>query len=222
MGSPQALSEADRRRVAAWAADCAEHVLGVFLAAAPEDDRPRALVERTRAWARGELRTADEIRRRFEGGVGAGEVTAPAAAAAARAAGQAAAVGHMGAHALGAAAHAALAAGLADPARPEAEDEEVRWQLDHAAPDVRASLSAYSLFVHGRSGGPSTWRSASAGKPATGPAAGCSSGSCSRSWGRRRSGTSTPPAAWTPTLRRLCATSATSPGTSTRSSGPGR
>ncbi len=28
MGSPQSLSEADRRLVAAWAADCAERVLG--------------------------------------------------------------------------------------------------------------------------------------------------------------------------------------------------
>ncbi len=28
--SPQTLSEADRRLVAAWAADCAERVLGLF------------------------------------------------------------------------------------------------------------------------------------------------------------------------------------------------
>ena len=115
MGSPQALSEADRRLVASWAADCAERVLGLFEAAAPDDDRPRALIARTRAFARGELNTADEIRRRFAGGVGAGEVKDPAAMAAARAAGQAAAVCHMGAHALGAAAYAAKAAGLADP-----------------------------------------------------------------------------------------------------------
>jgi len=131
MGSPQSLSEADRRVVAAWAADCAEHVLALFRAEAPDDDRPRALIARTRAFARGELRTADEIRRRFAGGVGAKDVTAPAAAAAARAAGQAVAVCHMGAHALGAAAYAAKAAGLADPGRPEAVYEEIRWQLDH-------------------------------------------------------------------------------------------
>jgi len=104
VGSPQTLSEADRRLVAAWAADCAERVLGIFEAEAPDDDRPRALIARTRAFARGELNIAEEIRRRLVGGVGAGEVTAPAAAAAARAAGQAVAVCHMGAHALGAAA----------------------------------------------------------------------------------------------------------------------
>jgi hypothetical protein len=140
MGSPQSLSEADRRVVAAWAADCAEHVLAIFEAEAPADDRPRALISRTRAFARGELRTADEIRRRFAGGVGTGDVDAPAAAAAARAAGQAVAVCHMGAHALGAAAYAAKAAGLADPGRPEAVDEEIGWQLDQMPAEVRDAL----------------------------------------------------------------------------------
>lgn len=53
MPSPQSLSEAERRTVAAWAADCAEHVLPIFEAEAPDDDRPRALVERARAYAAG-------------------------------------------------------------------------------------------------------------------------------------------------------------------------
>jgi hypothetical protein len=46
----------------------------------------------------------------------------------------------MGAHALGAAAYAAKAAGLADPDRPEAVNEEVGWQLGHMSPPVRAAL----------------------------------------------------------------------------------
>src|SRR5438105_2374407 len=140
MGSPQSLSEADRRVVAAWAADCAEHVLPLFHAEAPADGRPRALIARTRAFARGELSTAEEIRRRFVGGVGTSDVNTPAAAAVARAAGQAVAVCHMGAHALGAAAYAARAAGLADVGRPEAVDEEIRWQLDHMSAKVRDAL----------------------------------------------------------------------------------
>ena len=140
MRSPQTLSEADRRAVAAWAADCAEHVLEIFEAAAPGDGRPRNLLARTRAFARGELDVAEGIRRRFAGGVPAGEVRAPAAAAAARAAGQAAATPHMGAHALGAAAYAAKAAGLAAPDRTNAIGEEVRWQLDHTSAAVRAAL----------------------------------------------------------------------------------
>lgn len=142
MGSPQTLSEADRRLVAAWAADCVERVLGLFEAEAPNDDRPRALIARTRAFARGELNTAEEIRRRFAGGIGAGELKVPAAAAAARAAGQAVAICHMGAHALGAAAYAVKAAGLADPDRPEAVEDEIRWQLDNMSSEVRAALRA--------------------------------------------------------------------------------
>jgi hypothetical protein len=140
MRSPQTLSEADRRAVAAWAADCAERVLPIFEAAAPGDGRPRNLLARTRAFARGELDVAEGIRRRFAGGVPAGEVRAPAAAAAARAAGQAAATPHMGAHALGAAAYAAKAAGLAAPDRTNAISEEVRWQLDHTSAAVKAAL----------------------------------------------------------------------------------
>ena len=140
VGSPQTLSEADRRLVAAWAADCAERVLGLFETEAPHDDRPRALIARTRGFARGELNTAEEIRSRFTGGVGARDVLSPAAAAAARAAGQAVAICHMGAHALGAAAYAVKAAGLAEPDRPEAVEEEIRWQLDHMSAEVRAAL----------------------------------------------------------------------------------
>jgi immunity protein 5 of polymorphic toxin system len=142
MRSPQTLSETDRRLVAAWAADCAERVLGLFEAEAPDDDRPRALIARTRAFARGELNTAEEIRRRFAGGVGAGDVQAPAAVAAARAAGQSVAICHMGAHALGAAAYAVKAACLADPDRPETVEEEIRWQLEHMSAEVRAALRA--------------------------------------------------------------------------------
>ena len=140
--SPQTLSEADRRLVAAWAADCAERVLGLFEAEAPKDDRPRAAIARARAFARGELNTAEEIRRRFGGGVAAGDVKAPAAAAAARAAGQAVSICHMGAHALGAAAYAAEAVGLAAPGRPEAVEDEIRWQLSHMSSEVRTALRA--------------------------------------------------------------------------------
>ena len=140
MGSPQTLTEGERRLVAAWAADCAERVLWVFEAAAPEDHRPRDAITRTRAFARGELEIAEEIRRRFVGGGAARAVKVPAAAAAARAAGQAAAVAHMGAHALGAAAYAAKAAGLAAADQDVAVAQEIRWQLRHMSASVRAAL----------------------------------------------------------------------------------
>jgi hypothetical protein len=67
-------------------------------------------------------------------------VNSPAAVAAARAAAQAAAVAHMGAHALGAAAYAAKAAGLAAPDRPQAVDDEIRWQLEHMSGEARSAL----------------------------------------------------------------------------------
>ena len=152
MRSPQTLSEADRRHVAGWAADCAERVLGLFEAEVPDDDRPRALIARTRQFARGESSAAEEIRRRFAGGVGVGEVKHPAALAAARAAGQAVAVCHMGAHELGAAAYAAQAAGLANPDRPQALEEEIRWQLDRMSPEVRAALRTLPPVGTNRSG----------------------------------------------------------------------
>jgi hypothetical protein len=151
VASPQTLSQADRRIVAVWAADCAERVIGLFEAEAPDDTRPRDAIARTRAFARGELDIAEEIRRRF-GGHDAARAVSPAAAAAARAAGQAAGAAHMGAHALGAAAYAAKAAGLAAPGRPEAVGEEVRRQLGRMSREVRAALRQLPPVGENRSG----------------------------------------------------------------------
>lgn len=139
MTSPQTLSEADRRVVAVWAADCAERVLGLFEAEAPGDSRPRDAIVRLRAFGRGELGVG-EARRRFVAHAAAREVSALAAVTAARAAGQAASIPHMGAHALGAAAYAAKAAGLAVPDRSEAVSEELRWQLGRMSAATRAAL----------------------------------------------------------------------------------
>jgi hypothetical protein len=148
MVSPQSLSDSDRRVVAAWAADCAERVLSLFEAEAPADDRPRDAIERARAFARGELDAAGEIRRRFVANRAAQVVNAPAAKAAAWSAGQAAGVAHMGAHALGAAAYAAKAAGLADPEEGgrDAGQVELAWQLEHMSETVRAALRRLPLL----------------------------------------------------------------------------
>jgi hypothetical protein len=150
--SPQTLSETDRRIVAAWAADCAERVLGLFEAEAPDDGRPRDAIARARAFARGELAATEEIRRRFVGGAAAHEVIAPQAVAAARAAGQAAAVPHMGAPALGAAAYAAKAAGPAAPDQPEVVSLEIRWQVDRMSAAVRSLLRQLPPVGENRSG----------------------------------------------------------------------
>ncbi|SDQ48965.1 putative immunity protein [Microbacterium sp. cf332] len=138
MASPQSLTEHDRRLVAAWAADCADHVLPLFEAAAPDDDRPRDAIARARAYARGELDSAGEIRRRFVAGRAATTASDAAAIAAARSAAQAAGVAHMGAHALGAAGYAAAAAELAQPG---ALRDEVARQIERMPPDVRSALA---------------------------------------------------------------------------------
>ncbi|MFE5409200.1 putative immunity protein [Microbacterium sp. NPDC056569] len=141
MPSPQSLSEADRRLVAAWAADCAERVLPLFEADAPADDRARDAIDRSRAFARGELTAAGEIRRRFVAGRAAHSATSAAGVAAARAAAQAAGVAHMGAHALGAAAYAARAARSAPADHGDAAAaDEFAWQLAHMSPHVASAL----------------------------------------------------------------------------------
>ena len=152
MGSPQTLSESDRRLVAHWAADCAERVLPLFEVEAPEDDRARDGIARARAFGRGELDAAGEIRRRFEAGRAARSASGAAAIAAARAAGQAAGVAHMGAHALGAAAYAAKAAGLAADDEAAGRDSEIAWQLERMSPEVRAALAQLPLLGEDTSG----------------------------------------------------------------------
>ena len=79
-------------------------------------------------------------------------MSAPSAVAAARAAGQAASIPHMGAHALGAAAYAAKAAGLVAPERAEAVSEETRWQLGHMSAAVRVALRQLPPVGENRSG----------------------------------------------------------------------
>jgi hypothetical protein len=150
--SPQTLSEDERRLVASWAADCAERVLDVFEAAAPGDDRPRRAIERTRGFASGDLDTATQIRRRFDGAVPADEIQSPAAKAAARAAGQALGVCHMGAHALGAAGYAVIAASVDASNRLTATHDEIQWQLAHMTSQVRDALRKLPPVGDDRSG----------------------------------------------------------------------
>jgi hypothetical protein len=110
------------------------------------DGRPRDAIARARAFGRGELDAADEIRQRFVAGRAAQAVQHPAAIAAARSAAQAAAVAHMGAHALGAAAYAAKAAALSNPDQPAAADDEVTWQLRQVTDEQRVALRRLPLL----------------------------------------------------------------------------
>jgi hypothetical protein len=103
------LQDDDHRLLAIWAADCAEHVLHHFEQARPGDDRPRRALDLGRAWARGEITWAEARTAAGHANAAARDLRG-AERHAAYAAGQAAAVGHVAAHELGAAAYAIKAA----------------------------------------------------------------------------------------------------------------
>ncbi len=111
------LSDANHHLLALWAAACAEHVLPLFEAVQPLDPRPRRAVEQARAWTRGES-TMTQAR---------------------SAAGYAAAVAHVAAHELGAAAYAIKAARAAAP-KGEGEQagrQECQWQREQLPDEIR-------------------------------------------------------------------------------------
>ena len=152
MVSAQALTEAERRILATWAATCAERWLSVFELEAPTDNRPRDAIARARAFGRGELEAADEIRQRFVAGRAAHAVQNPAAVAAARSAAQASGVAHMGAHALGAAAYAVKAATVVNADRASADEDEISWQLQQMTQEQRLALTQLPLLGENTAG----------------------------------------------------------------------
>ncbi|MEO8511865.1 MAG: putative immunity protein [Chloroflexota bacterium] len=132
------LRDDDHHLLAVWAADCAQHVLHHFEQARPEDERPRRAIELGRAWARGEVTMTQARTAAGHANAAARDLRGPARHAA-YAAGQAAAVGHVAAHELGAAAYAIRAARAV---APEGESEsagrlECRWQRDQLPEAIR-------------------------------------------------------------------------------------
>ena len=138
VGRGGTLRDDDHRRLAMWAADCAEHVLPHFERARPSDDRPRRAIDLGRAWARGEIPWAEARTAAGHANAAARDLSG-AARHAAYAAGQAAAVGHVAAHELGAAAYAIRAASAAatDEHRVEAGRLECRWQRAQLPEEIR-------------------------------------------------------------------------------------
>jgi hypothetical protein len=133
------LEDEDHRLLAVWAADCAYHVLHHFEEARPGDDRPRRAIELGRAWARGEVTWASARTAAGHANGAARDLTG-APRYAAFAAGQAAAVGHVAAHELGAAAYAVRAARAAAPGGvgDDAGRLECQWQRDQLPEAIRA------------------------------------------------------------------------------------
>ena len=131
------LTDEHHRLLAEWAARCAEHVLHLFDEEQPRDIRPRVAIDAGRAWIRGDVRMGDARRAAFAANAAARGLPDPAKFAA-LAAGQAAAVPHVAAHDLGAAAYAiravcASAAGETEAARIRERD----WQRERLPAEVR-------------------------------------------------------------------------------------
>jgi hypothetical protein len=132
------LTDEDHRLLAEWAAVCAERVLPLFEEAQPGDLRPRAAIDLGRAWIRGEVRMSESRNAAFDSNAAGRDLPDPARFAA-LSAGQAAAVPHVAAHDLGAAAYAIRAACAAVPAgaREDVRRQERDWQRAQLPSDVR-------------------------------------------------------------------------------------
>jgi hypothetical protein len=132
------LTDEHHRLLADWALGCAEHVLPLFEDLQPGDGRPRDAIELGRAWIRGEVGMGDARRAAFQANAAAREMPDPAKFAA-LSAGQAAAVPHVAAHDLGAAAYAIRAAGACVPAddAAQARARERDWQREQLPAAIR-------------------------------------------------------------------------------------
>ncbi len=133
------LADAHHHLLALWAADCAQHVLPHFEQARPEDDRPRRAIDLARAWARGEVSMTEARTAAGHANAAARDLTG-APRNVAYAAAQAAAVAHVAAHELGAAAYAirAVRAAASDAAAAEGGHIECRWQREQLPEAIRA------------------------------------------------------------------------------------
>jgi hypothetical protein len=123
------LEDKTHRMLAAWAADCAEHVLHLFSEKRPGDGRPARAIGQARAWARGEI-TMTQARDAAYAAHEAAREASGSARLAARAAGHAVATAHMADHELGAAAYAikAVLDSSAEKEGKSAAEREREWQ----------------------------------------------------------------------------------------------
>jgi hypothetical protein len=132
------LDDGAHHALAVWAADCAQHVVGLFDEYRPDDGRPRGAIALVRAWTRGEA-TMKECHKAAFAANAAGREAPAAARFAALSAGQAVAVAHVAAHELGAAAYAIRAAKAAAPSGQgdAAARAERQWQWQQLPHEIR-------------------------------------------------------------------------------------
>lgn len=113
--------------LAEWAFVCTEHVLHLFEQVQPNDSRPRDAIDLGRSWVRGEATWQEARQAAFASNAAAKGLPDPAKFAA-LSAGQAAAVGHVAAHDLGAAAYAIRAVAAAEGVTARIRERD--WQRE--------------------------------------------------------------------------------------------
>ena len=146
-------------RVAGFARACAELTLGIFTRAYPDDPRPAEALEAARAFAEGAPRSRRQRTAATAANRAAAEATSTAARHAAYAAGAAAGAAYLHPlatatqvrHILGAGAHAARAAEIAQGEDRVVAEYLVAGAASRATPVVRAVLARYPRAPQGRS-----------------------------------------------------------------------
>ncbi len=123
----------DHLALAAWAADCAEHVLPWFEQKYPHDRRPGDAIHTLRAWIASGVFKMDQIRGASLAAHAAARQVKDddlSACYTARAAGQAVATAHVPTHALGAAIYSVKAVAVSHPSNETAAMAKERaWQM---------------------------------------------------------------------------------------------
>lgn len=142
MAKYKKYSREDQKKLATWAADCAERILAIFENACPKDDRPRKALEACRTWVLTGVFKMAEIRAvSLAAHAAARHAKAKgneAACFAARAAGHAVATAHVAQHAYGAALYALKAIAANDKGHVAVKFEEERnWQYQHLPKNLR-------------------------------------------------------------------------------------
>jgi hypothetical protein len=123
--------KSDQKKLALWAADCAEHVLPFFEEKYPNDERPRRAIDACRTWAAtGVFKMAVIRKASLDSHAAARQAEKDSAACyAARSAGQAVATAHVPTHCMGASVYAIKAAAAHSGNLDDGLIKERDWQL---------------------------------------------------------------------------------------------
>jgi hypothetical protein len=120
----------DKKALALWALDCAEHVLPYFEAKYPHDKRPRKALETLKEWIDTGVFKMSVIRKAsLDAHAAAKDVEEDYAKYAAHAAGQAVATAHVPTHALGSSVYAIRAVAAYTDNVSDGLIKERNWQL---------------------------------------------------------------------------------------------